>query len=176
MTDFARLKLLVMDVDGVLTDGRIYLDEDGREIKAFDTKDGAGVKYWQRVGHTAAIITGRGSPTVQRRAEELGIEIVHLNAKIKLPAFQSVLAQTGATAEETVVIGDDLTDLPLLRACGFAAAPADAVADVREAAEYVAAAGGGRGCVREVVEHVLKAAGTWGRIMERYLPKGGDDA
>lgn len=168
--DYARIALLVLDVDGVLTDGRIVLTAAGEEIKAFHARDGAGMKYFKRAGGKLAIISGRGSPAVLRRAEELGVDAVRLNAKRKLPVYREVLAELGMTADRTAVVGDDLTDLPLLRHCALPIAPADAVAEVRAAAAYVTAARGGAGCVREVVERILKKAGTWEGILARYLP------
>ena len=169
-TDFRRLKLLVLDVDGVLTDGSIILSPDGQELKTFNTKDGAGIKYWTRAGGKVALISGRGSPAVQLRADELGVHAVRLNAKNKLPVYREVLDELGAGPEEAVVMGDDLPDLPVMRSCGFAACPADAVGEVRRVADYIATLRGGRGCVREVVELILKRSGRWDGIMSRYLP------
>ncbi|MBS3820834.1 MAG: HAD hydrolase family protein [Planctomycetes bacterium] len=169
--DPANIRLLILDVDGVLTDGRIILGPDGHEHKAFNVKDGSGVKYWRRVGRTAAIITGRSSEVVQRRAKELGIEIVRQGAKNKLPVLQEIVGELDMPLAEVGVIGDDLTDLPILRACGFSAAPADAVEEVRNAVSYTCWANGGRGCVREVIEYLLKRSGDWSTIMQRYLPQ-----
>ncbi|MGB2822850.1 MAG: HAD family hydrolase [Phycisphaerae bacterium] len=173
-TDFAKIELMVLDVDGVLTDGRITLTESGEEVKSFHVKDGAGMKYWQRAGGRMAIISGRGSPAVIRRADELGVSAVRLDAKVKLPVYEELLAELGVSPAETAVIGDDLTDLPLMRSCAFAAAPSDAVEEVRGAAHYVCRAAGGGGCVREVVEHILKKAGKWNEILARYLPVEGE--
>jgi len=168
--DYTRVELLVLDVDGVLTDGQIVLGPSGEEIKAFSVRDEAGMKYWKRVGGRLAVITGRNPPVVRRRAEELSVDAVRLDAKDKLSAYEEVLAELGMLPEQTCVMGDDLTDLPMMRRCALAAAPADAVEEVRRAADYVARATGGRGCVREVVELILKKAGTWDRILARYLP------
>ncbi len=173
-TDYARLRLLVLDVDGVLTDGRVVLTPAGEEIKAFHVRDGAGMKYWRRVGGKLAIISGRSSPAVRLRAEELGVDAVRLGAKVKLPVCREVIAQLGVSPRETAVMGDDLTDLPLFGHCGFSAAPADAVEEVRSAADYVARRPGGEGCVREVIELILKEAGTWAQVMARYLPAAED--
>ncbi len=170
-TDFSRIKLLVLDVDGVLTDGQIILTPDGQEIKGFDCKDGAGLKYWMRAGGQVAIITGRGSSAVQVRADELGVKTVRTHAKQKLPVYREVLAELGVDVSETAVMGDDLTDLPLLRECGFSAAPADAVGEVRQAVDYITTLSAGRGCVREVVELILKKSGRWDQIISRYLPQ-----
>jgi len=169
-TDFRRLQLLVLDVDGVMTDGRIILTPDGQEIKAFDSKDGAGIKYWIRAGGQVAFISGRSSAAVQVRADDLGVQVVRMYAKDKLPVYREVLAELGLAAAQAVVMGDDLPDLPLLRECGFSAAPSDAVPEIRQAVDYIATLPGGRGCVREVIDVVLKKSGRWGRIMARYLP------
>lgn len=166
--DYGKIELLVLDVDGVLTDGRIVLTDAGEEIKAFHVRDGAGMKYWSRVGKKLAIISGRDSPAVRRRAEELGVHAVRLNAKDKLPACREVLEELGVAFEATAVVGDDLTDLPLLRRCGLPVAVADAAGEVREAAAYVTRCAGGAGAVREVIELILKGAGLWERILQRY--------
>jgi len=168
--DYAKIELLVLDVDGVLTDGGITLTEDGQEIKTFHVRDGSGMKYWQRAGRKLAMISGRGSPAVLARAEELGVQAVRLNAKDKLPALEEVLADLGVLAERTAVVGDDLPDLPMMRHCGFAAAVADAVDEVRRAAAYVTVRPGGAGAVREVIELILRGSGDWDKIMARYLP------
>lgn len=171
-TDCAKIELLVLDVDGVLTDGRIMLTEDGREMKAFHVRDGSGIKYWRRTGRKVAFISGRGSPVVEARAAELGVDAVRLNAKDKLPAYEDVLSELGVAADRAAVMGDDLTDLPLMRHCGLAVAVADAAEQVRRAAAYVTELPGGSGCVREVIERILKQAGEWDRIMARYIPAG----
>jgi len=168
-TDFTRLKLLVLDVDGVLTDGRIFLSSDGAETKVFDAKDGAGIKYWIRAGGKVAFISGRSSRAMLVRAEELGVQVVRTGAKQKLPVYREVLAELGCSADEAVVMGDDLPDLPLMLRCGFSAAPADAAPEVRHAAKYISTLPGGRGCVREVIELVLRKSGRWGDITSRYL-------
>ena len=121
-----------------------------------------------------AIITGRSSPAVSIRAESLDVDAVHLDAKVKLPLYERVLADLGYSQQQTAVIGDDLTDLPLLLRCGFAVAVADAVEEVKNAAGYITKLPGGRGCVREVVELILKGAGKWDRILARYLSERSD--
>jgi len=162
------IELLVLDVDGVLTDGRIVLDGAGRELKSFHVLDGAGIKYWLRVGKQAALLSGRSSPAVVARAAELGVTIVIQNAKDKLPAYESVLERLGLTDAQTAVMGDDLPDLLMMRRCGFAIAPANAVEEVRAAAAHVTGARGGEGAVREAIEHILKRTGRWRDIMARY--------
>ena len=167
--DYARIELLVLDVDGVMTDGRIIISPTGEETKVFHSRDGAGIKYWQRVGKRVAIITGRGSPAVELRARELGIFPVHLHAMDKLPILRTMLVETGMSAEQTAVMGDDLTDLPMMCHAGLAIAPADAVEDVRRRAHYVTAAKGGEGAVREAIELILRGSGLWDQVMQRYL-------
>jgi len=172
--DYRNIELLVLDVDGVLTDGRIVLADSGEEVKAFHVRDGSGMKYWTRSGRKLAIVSGRASPAVLRRAEELGVHAVRLNAKDKLPACREVLAEVGVPFDRTAVVGDDLPDLPLLRRCVFPVAVADAVGEVREAAAYVTRAAGGAGAVREVIELILKGAGLWEGILQRYY-RGDED-
>ena len=167
-----RIDLLVLDVDGVLTDGRIMLTSAGEEIKSFHVRDGSGMKYWKRAGKKLALISGRGSPAVQHRAKELDVDAVRLNAKDKLPAYEDVLAELGVPAEHTAVVGDDLIDIPMLARCGYPVAVADASAEVKPLCSYVTQAPGGAGAVREVVELLLKQAGSWDGIMARYLPGG----
>ena len=171
--DFKRIELLVLDVDGVLTDGRILLTGDGDEIKAFNVRDGSGMKYWKRVGKRMAIISGRGSPAVTRRARELDVDLVRLNAKDKLPVYREVLAELGVEPECVAAMGDDLTDIPILRTCGLPIAVADAAEELKAVAAHVTATPGGAGAVREVVEWILKGAGLWERILSRYLPDEG---
>jgi len=169
-TDLAGIDLLVVDVDGVLTDGRIILTPGGEEIKAFHVRDGSGMKYWKRAGKKLAIISGRSSPAVSVRARELDVDAVRLDAKAKMPAYEEILGKLGVAESATAVIGDDLPDLPLFLRCGFPVATADAVEEVRRAASYVTVLPGGAGCVREVIELILKKAGLWQTILARYGP------
>ncbi len=163
------IELLVLDVDGVLTDGGIILDSAGVELKRFCALDGAGIKYFQRVGKTVAILSGRTSEAVTARAAELGVGLVRQGAKVKLPVYREILAELGLDEKQAAVMGDDLPDLPMMRHCGLAIAPANAVRDVRAAAGLVTRAAGGDGAVREAVEAILKAAGLWQQIMRRYV-------
>ena len=156
--------LLVLDVDGVLTNGQISIDSSGRQFKQFDAQDGAGIKYWQRCGKQVAIISGRSCGSVVLRAAELGVTLLRQGQKDKLPAYLAVLAETGLKA----VMGDDLPDLPLMRRCGLAIAPANAVVEVREAAGLLTVAGGGRGAVREAIEFILRRSGHWDNLLKRY--------
>ncbi|HAU39226.1 MAG TPA: phenylphosphate carboxylase subunit delta [Phycisphaerales bacterium] len=166
--DYSRIELLVLDVDGVMTDGRITLTPAGEEIKSFHVRDGSGMKYWQRVGKKIAILTGRGSPAVLRRAEDLGVDVVRLNCKDKLPAYEQVLAELGVSDDQTAVVGDDLPDLPLVRRAALGVATADAVEELRREADHVTQLPGGEGCVREVIELILKRSGLWQKVLERY--------
>jgi len=165
----SKIKLIIMDVDGVLSDGSIILDESGREWKSFNVKDGSGIKYAIRSGLKTALISGRESAVVNRRAEELGIEDVYQLAKYKLTPYESILAKHGLGDDEVAYIGDDLLDLGIMRRVGFAVAVADAHQTVRETAHYVTTALGGKGAVREMIEMILVAQGKWAKIMERYL-------
>lgn len=168
MTDLAKIELLILDVDGVMTDGRILLTESGEEIKGFHVRDGSGIKYWMRVGKKVAIITGRGSPAVCRRAEELGIDLVRLNAKNKLPALEEILGELDLAPEQVAVIGDDLTDIPSMLHVGFAACVPEAPEEVQREVDYVTRTPGGRGAVREVIEYILKRTGQWNKVLDRY--------
>jgi len=163
-----RIELLVLDVDGVLTDGRIIISPDGQETKTFHVRDGSGMKYWKRVGKKLAIITGRSSPAVSLRAKELDVDAVRLGAKDKLPALESVLDELGLAAEQAAVMGDDLTDLPLFCRCGLRIAVADAAEELQTEADLVTCLGGGAGCVREAIEYILKRAGRWDEVLARY--------
>jgi 3-deoxy-D-manno-octulosonate 8-phosphate phosphatase (KDO 8-P phosphatase) len=157
----ARVTLLLLDVDGVLTDGRIIYDADGRESKAFHVRDGHGIKMAQQAGVEVGIITGRRSPVVEIRARELGITLVRQGTPDKVATWREILTEKVRTPEETAYVGDDLVDIPLLRQVGFAAAVADAEAEVVEAADYVAVRRGGRGAVREITDFLLRARGAW---------------
>lgn len=162
------IRLLILDVDGVMTDGRIIYDANGVESKFFNVKDGHGIKMIQRCGVEVAIISGRDSRVTALRAHELGISRVRLHALDKLSAYGELLAETGLSPPETAFMGDDVIDLPVLRRVGFSAAPADAVDEVREAVHHVTRNRGGWGAVREVTDLILKGKGLWEGVMERY--------
>ncbi|MGH9874770.1 MAG: KdsC family phosphatase [Pyrinomonadaceae bacterium] len=165
----ARIKLLLMDCDGVLTDGRLWLTEDGDEQKSFNTHDGLGLSLLHRAGLKSGIITGRSSKTVTRRAQELGIEFVHQGNSDKHAAFEQLLQQAEVTASEVAFVGDDLPDIPIMRRAELAVAVADAVEETRAAAHFVTRAKGGRGAVREVIELILKSQGRWNDLLDEYL-------
>lgn len=164
-----KIKLLILDVDGVMTDGRIIFDSNGIESKFFNVKDGHGIKMLQRGGIEVGIISGRESQVVTNRAAELGIRLVYQKSLDKLTPFAKILAETGFTEEEIGFIGDDLIDIPVLKRVGFAAAPADAVSEVLPYVHFVAAKGGGWGAVREVCDLILKAQGKWDELTRRYF-------
>ncbi len=166
--DFSKLKFLVMDVDGVLTDGGVIIHSDGTESKRFHVMDGHRVKMWQRAGFEAAILSGRQTEATTLRAQQLGVEYVLQGCKEKLPAFESLLADTGYGFEEVICIGDDLMDIPLIKRAGFGAAVANASPELKQAADFVTGRCGGDGAVAEVIELILKNNGHWDRLMERY--------
>ncbi len=168
-TNFAEIQMLILDVDGVLTDGTLFIHSDGSESKCFNTLDGHGIKMWQRAGMKVALLSGRASEPTRRRAEQLQIEHVFEDCHDKLPALQKFLEQIGISPEAVAYIGDDLTDLPVIRFVGFGAAVANAVDEVKKYADYVTEHPGGDGAVREVIEYILKNTGKWQELMKRYL-------
>ena len=154
-----RVRLAIFDVDGVMTDGTLYIGESGEVFKAFNILDGHGIKMLQAAGVTTAIISGRFSPALTRRAAELGIEHVKQGSADKVEDFEHLSATLGVQALDCAFVGDDLPDLAVMRRCGFAVAVANAVDAVKEAAHHVTQASGGRGAVREFCELVLRAQG-----------------
>jgi 3-deoxy-D-manno-octulosonate 8-phosphate phosphatase (KDO 8-P phosphatase) len=164
----SRIKLLLMDCDGVLTDGRIWLFENGEEQKGFHTRDGLGIELWHRAGLKSGIISGRNSSAVERRARGLGMAFVVQGVTGKVRAFTETLAQAGVTNEEVAFIGDDLNDIPLMMRSGLGIAVADAALETRERAHYVTKLNGGQGAVREVIELILKAQGRWDDLTAHY--------
>ena len=167
----ARVRLLLLDVDGVLTDGRIVYADDGTELKRFHVRDGSGLKFWRDAGKRAAIVSGRRSPAVDRRAAELGIAPVLQGQGDKRPAFERVLAELGLDASQVCAIGDDLPDLPVLMRAGLAVAVTDACPEVRAAADYVTAVPGGAGAVRDAIEWLMKLTGEWDGIVQSFRPR-----
>lgn len=155
------LRLVVADVDGVLTDGTVLLLPDGGEAKAFHTRDGMAVALARRAGLGVALLSGRSSEAVSRRARELQIGIVRQGVADKGAAFAEIVAAEGLAAREAAYIGDDVNDLPAMAQAGLSAAPADAAFEVRAQAYMVMTAAGGRGCFREFVEAILRARGEW---------------
>ena len=164
----ARIKLLLMDCDGVLTDGRVWLFEDGEEQKGFHTRDGLGIELLHRAGLRSGIISGRTSTAVQKRAQGLGMSFVIQGCEDKQKAFGEILDQAGVENLEVAYIGDDLNDIPLMLQSGLGVAVADAALETREHAHYVTNAAGGFGAVREVIELILKSQGRWDELVARY--------
>ena len=164
----ARVKLLLLDCDGVLTDGRITLLGDGDEQKSFHTRDGHGLVLLHRAGLQSGVISGRTSSALERRARDLGVRHVRQGTHDKIVEFREVLASAGVSEDETAFVGDDVTDIPLMRRCVLAVAVADATDDTRAHAHYVTRLAGGFGAVREVCELILKAQGRREELMKRY--------
>ncbi len=163
----ARIEMLVLDVDGVLTDGRIIYADDGREIKAFHVRDGAALRFWIDAGKQVAIISGRNSPIVAKRAAEFGITRIVQGAGSKLPALKSLCADANLRPDQVSVVGDDLPDLPLLRNCGLGIAVADACPELRAAADWITQLPGGQGAVREVIERLMQVQNLWQPLLAR---------
>lgn len=154
------ITFLILDVDGVLTDGRIIYTDDGREGKTFHVRDGFGIVDFRKRGHRVGIITGRSSPVVSRRAEELGIDVVMQGADDKLQSYAAIKEKYGLADREVAYIGDDVPDIAVLECVGFSAAPSDAHESVKRAVKYVCKHKGGRGAVREVVDMIIAAQST----------------
>jgi 3-deoxy-D-manno-octulosonate 8-phosphate phosphatase (KDO 8-P phosphatase) len=165
----AALEWLLLDVDGVLTDGRLLYDGAGERLKAFHVRDGLAVKLAQGAGLRVGVLSGRTSPPLVRRSRDLRLDAVLLGRDDKGEAFGDFLAERGAAAERVAYAGDDLFDLPVLTRCGLSFAPADAVPEVRARVDRVLAADGGDGAVRELVEALLRARGAWDGAVARFL-------
>jgi 3-deoxy-D-manno-octulosonate 8-phosphate phosphatase (KDO 8-P phosphatase) len=163
-----KVRVLILDVDGVLTDGRIIISDDGQETKCFHVRDGHGLKMIKRAGIEVMFLTGRKSRVVEHRARELGVEKVYQGARDKLAIFIEILAAGGLSPEQAAFMGDDIVDLPVLRRAGFSVTVCDSHSEVLRAVDFVTQNPGGRGAVREVCEMILKAQGKWEQVMERY--------
>jgi len=155
------LKLILTDVDGVMTDGTVLLLPDGGEAKAFHIRDGLAVVLAHRAGLRTGLVSGRASEVVARRAAELGMAVVRQGVRDKGAALREILAEQAVAAHEVAYIGDDINDLPILSEAGLSAAPADAPLEVRREAFMVTEARGGQGCLREFIEAILRARGEW---------------
>jgi len=162
------IELILADVDGVLTDGRVVINNQGVETKEFHIRDGMGIRLWQRAGYRFGLVTSRSSQVVKMRAAELEISLVRQGASDKLATVLEILRELELAPVQACYIGDDLPDLPAVRGVGLGVAVADACAELREAAHYVTAAPGGAGAVREVVELILKAQGRWQDVIQPY--------
>jgi 3-deoxy-D-manno-octulosonate 8-phosphate phosphatase (KDO 8-P phosphatase) len=163
------IRLILSDVDGVLTDGRIIIDNQGVETKHFHVRDGMGISLWHKAGFRFGAITLRNSRIVEQRMTELGVDIVVQGAENKMTAMLQILAEYGLDPSQTCYIGDDLPDLSAMRAAGLGVAVADACEELRETAHYVASRPGGFGAVRETVELILKSQNRWNQLIQPYL-------
>jgi 3-deoxy-D-manno-octulosonate 8-phosphate phosphatase (KDO 8-P phosphatase) len=164
----ARLKLLVFDVDGVLTDGVIVMHADGSESKHFHIRDGAAMVWAQRMGIPVALLSARPSGATAQRAAQLGIRTVVQGGGSKLQAYEQILRERALTDEQVAFMGDDLLDLPVMARAGLSAAPADAASEVLEQAQWISTRPGGHGAVREFIEMVLRAQGRWEDVLREY--------
>jgi len=165
-SDPARVRLLVLDADGTLTDGGIHVDGHGVETKRFHVRDGFGMRAWMRSGRELAVVTGRGELALRLRLADLGVQHVVTASGPKGAVLDQLLERLGVPADEAAAMGDDLPDMPLLARVGYPMAVADAVPEVREMAAWVASSRGGHGAVREGIEHLLRAAGAWQSVVE----------
>ncbi len=168
----AGIRFVLLDVDGVLTDGRIHFGSNGEDGRSFHSRDGLGVRLGQRAGLNFGIVSGRVSPAVSGRAAELDIEEVHQGVQDKVACVEGILSRRGLAASDVCFMGDDLVDVPAMRRAGFAAAPSDAAPEAHGAADYVTAAAGGRGAVRELVDLLLRASGKWKDVTGRFTERG----
>ncbi|MFY9557786.1 MAG: HAD family hydrolase [Blastocatellia bacterium] len=164
-----KIKMLILDCDGVLTDGRIIMLPDGDETKAFDVKDGHAIVMAERAGLSIAIISGRKSSVVRARAAELRVSHLHEMAWVKTEPYEKILAEEGLSEEEVCYVGDDVVDIPLLRRVGLGISVADAVEETKQHSHLVTTRAGGRGAVREVIEFILKSQNKWDEALEGYL-------
>lgn len=164
------ISLLILDVDGVLTDGTIVINGDGSESKEFNAYDGHGIRMWHRAGLKVAFLSGRFSEPTSVRAKQLDIDHCIQDCHDKLPSIKDLANKLRITPANIAYIGDDLPDLPVLENVGFGVAVNNAVDELKEAADYVTKKRGGSGAVREVIEYILKKTGRWAELMERYMP------
>ncbi|MBN1663516.1 MAG: HAD-IIIA family hydrolase [Deltaproteobacteria bacterium] len=162
------LKLLILDVDGVLTDGKVIMDDAGRESKHFDVRDGHGLKMLMRTGVDVVFLTGRKSAVVEHRARDLGIGEVHQGVWNKLERYEEIVKKRNLSAREVAYIGDDVVDVPSMRRVGFSVAVADAVEEVKKIADYTTREKGGSGAVREVCDMIMKLQGKWEEVASKY--------
>ena len=167
----AQIKLLLMDVDGTMTDGGVLLlsqpDGSALEIKKFDAHDGQGLTLAHTAGIRTGCITGRESPALLRRAHEMKMDYIYMKIPLKLPAYEEILAKAGVKDAEVAFVGDDLPDIPILKRVGLAVAVGDAVADVKNIAHYTTKALAGRGAIREAIELILKSKGIWDELIDK---------
>jgi len=164
----SKVRLLILDVDGVLTDGRIVIDDKGVESKSFNERDGHGLRLLMRTDIQVALLSGRESEATRHRARELGISTVYLNVHDKIDVYRTVLEEHGLEDAHVGYVGDDWVDLPILKRAGFSAVVADSVSELKAFADHVTEKKGGRGAVREVIELILRAQGKWEEVTARY--------
>jgi 3-deoxy-D-manno-octulosonate 8-phosphate phosphatase (KDO 8-P phosphatase) len=164
------IKLIVFDVDGVLTDGGIYIDDRGVETKRFHVRDGFAIRAAQSLGLKIGVLTGRSTPAVTLRMAELGIDLIIQGALDKATGLETICQRAGVLPEEAAYVGDDLIDLPAMLRCGYPIAVADAVEDVRAEASFVTPSRGGHAAGRDAIEHILRAKGLWEQVLERFGP------
>lgn len=167
MQNYDGIKLVVLDVDGTLTDGGVYYDSQGNELKRFDVKDGLGIRIGIAAGLEFAIITGRESMMVERRAKELGIQYLYQGVQKKAPAMQELMNRLGLSREHVAYMGDDLNDKAPMQLAGLCACPADADPDIKKSCEYVAPNRGGYGAVRDFIHELLEQNGIWNTLAEK---------
>ncbi|QID33537.1 KdsC family phosphatase [Pampinifervens florentissimum] len=163
-----KIKLLLLDVDGVLTDGRLYYTSRGEEIKVFNVRDGLGIKLAQRAGIRIGVISGRKSKALINRLKELKVDEVHLGYNQKLPILEDVMKRLSLSLEEIAFLGDDYVDLPILRRVGFPMTVVDAPEEIKEHALYITNSKGGHGAVRDAIEFILKLRGQWEEVISQY--------
>lgn len=168
-TDLNEIKLLAMDVDGVLTDGTITINSEGVESKSFHLLDGHGIRMWRRAGLKTAMISGRESAVTKKRADELEIDFLYQPCQEKLACFEKLLKDSRLEPKNIAYIGDDVLDIPVVRRAGFGVSVANGVDELKNCAHYITSRNGGSGAVREVIEYILKNTGQWAALMERYL-------
>ncbi|HEY4650461.1 MAG TPA: HAD-IIIA family hydrolase [Pontibacter sp.] len=159
--DLTRINTFIFDVDGVLTDGTLYVFADGEQVRAFNIKDGFAIKHAIRQGYRVAIISGKNEPGVRNRLQDLGIEDMYLGVEDKVDVFEDYLYMQGIHPATVAYMGDDMPDLEVMQRCGLRACPADAADDIREISTYIATKEGGKGAVRELIEQIMKAQDTW---------------
>lgn len=164
----APIQLILCDVDGVLTDGKLSFDNQGIETKSFHVRDGLGIKLWQQGGGQFGLLTARSSHIVKVRAAELGVDLIRQGFSDKLPVAQQIMKEHGLVVEQVCYVGDDLTDLQLITEVGLGVAVADAVDEVRTAAHHTTKTNGGSGAVRELIETILKTQNRWAEVVRKY--------
>jgi 3-deoxy-D-manno-octulosonate 8-phosphate phosphatase (KDO 8-P phosphatase) len=162
-----RIKMIIMDVDGTLTDGTLFVLPDGEEVKSYNVRDGLGILLAHLVGFKTAIITGKTSRALEKRAEKLRIDELHQGILDKKPVLEAILTKYGLKSEEAAYIGDDLGDLAVIKSVGLAGAVADAHPEVKKNCHFICERSGGRGAVREFIEFILEAQGKWGEVEEK---------